>query len=152
MIVLLAGSFMVEVKKSWDDIPSINNLQVDWKYEPDNPLGKRAYSRLSKEVLNSLLGTKKIPIKVVSADRDVTNLLLDISQGGMAVLSNNTFTVGEPLKVGFFLQKQKIISRAVVRNIIESGEQYRVGMEFVNLDNKAETIIKSLIASQMHQY
>ena len=27
---------------AWEDIPSLENLEVDWDFEPENALGKRA--------------------------------------------------------------------------------------------------------------
>ena len=38
---------MSDEKKSWDDIPSLGDLKVDWSYEPENPEGRRDSKRLT---------------------------------------------------------------------------------------------------------
>lgn len=142
---------MADEKRNWDDIPSIADLEVDWTYEPENPLGKRAYLRLSNEILHDLLDVTKIPVKIVTANLNINNLLLDLSENGLAVLSNHKFTVGNPVKVGLILQMEKVVSRAIVRNVTSIDSHYRIGMEFVGLDEKSVSFIKSLIASQAQQ-
>ena len=36
----------MEKKVSWDDIPSIDGLGIDWEYKPETILDKRAFVRL----------------------------------------------------------------------------------------------------------
>lgn len=138
------GYIMAKEKSSWDDIPSLDGLGVDWEYEAENPLGKRAWARIANRELYSLLDVKSIPTKVVSTDFDKTGQLLDISKNGLAVLLPAQLSDGQRVKIGFFLGKHKVISRAVVRNILTMEGKFRIGMEFVGLDKDSEAYIVSL--------
>jgi hypothetical protein len=46
---------MAKEKVNWDDIPSLDGLEVDWQFEPENPLGKRAKVRIANSELYPLL-------------------------------------------------------------------------------------------------
>lgn len=135
---------MVKEKSSWDDIPSLDGLGVDWEYEPVNPLGKRAWARIANNDLYSFLTVKSIPVKVVSTNFDKTGYLLDISKNGLAVLLPAQLKAGQPVKIGFFLGKEKVVSRGSVRNISAVEGKFRVGMEFIGLDKNSEAFILSL--------
>ncbi len=136
-------------KKNWDSIPSLQDLGVDWEFEPENPLGKRAHSRVGGNSLRDLLGSGKIPVKVVAQDYEEKGLLRDISQQGMAVGVAVPLAIGQPVKVGLFLGQEKIISRGLVRSVAEGGAaSHRLGIEFVDLPREAEEFIASLIASK----
>ena len=37
---------MANEKTSWDNIPSLDELSVDWSYEAEDPLGKREQVRI----------------------------------------------------------------------------------------------------------
>lgn len=142
---------MADIKKSWDDIPSIENLEVDWDYRPPSKLGKRAYSRLTDKDLSTLLGTKSIPAKVVSPDLNLTNRLADICQIGMAVFSSKELDISEKVKVGLYLNRQKILSNARVRNVTPGNNCYRIGLEFVGLNNNSSDYLSSLVASHLQE-
>ena len=139
---------MTNGKAKWDDIPSLDGLEVDWQFEPENPLGKRAWVRIVTSDLLPLLGVKRIPVKVVSKDVEGKGYLVDLAQSGLAVLLNTKLAQSEPVKVGLFLGKQKIISRAIVRNIRSEKDGYRTGIEFVDLSNDYESFIVSVISSK----
>lgn len=139
-------------KSSWDDIPSLDGLEVDWEYEPENPLGKRAWVRMANRELFFLFGVKSIPVKVVARNYDKTGYLLDISKNGLAVLLPAQLAGEQPVKVGFFLGDKKVLSRAMVRNTSEvEGKEYRTGLEFVDLEKNLETYIIGLSAAKGFQ-
>mgnify|MGYP000996368894 CR=1 FL=1 len=77
---------MTKEKANWDDIPSLEGLEVDWQFEPENPLGKRGWVRMENSDLYSLLGVKSIAVKVVSKNFEGKGYLVDIAQSGLAVL------------------------------------------------------------------
>ena len=106
---------MTTEKVNWDDIPSLEGLEVDWTFEPENPLGKRAWIRIGKSDLFQLLGVESIPVKVVAQDYDGKGYLVDIAQSGLAVLLDTKLAENQRVKVGLFLGKQKVLSRAVIR-------------------------------------
>lgn len=140
---------MAKEKSGWDQIPSLQGLEVDWKFEPENPLGKRAWLRIADSELHAVLGVKSIPVKVVSKNFEETGYVLDIAQGGLAVLMKTQLTVGQLLKVGFFLGKQKIVSRAIARNVGSLESRFRTGIEFVELDKESLSFIAGIVSSKV---
>lgn len=136
---------------SWDDIPSLDNLEVDWDYQPVSPLGKRGSVRLLHKELRKLLGVENISVRVVTEKMGITGQLVDVSTTGVAILLDVPLTVSLPVKVGFFLGSQKVVVRALVKNSSTSGSVQRVGLEFVNLNEKASSFIISLVSSRIHQ-
>lgn len=135
-------------KGNWDDIPSLEGLEVDWQFEPENPLGRREWVRIVKNDLHPLLEVKNIPVKVVSKNFDEKGYLIDIAKNGMAVLLNTRLAVNQQVKIGLFLGKQKVLSRAVIRNISDEKGRFRTGMEFVDLNKEYESFIVGLISSK----
>jgi PilZ domain len=142
---------MAKEKSGWDQIPSLEGLEVDWHYEPDNPLGKRAWLRIVNNELHAILGVKNIPVKVASKNFEETGYLLDVAQGGFAALLKAKLAEGQLLKVGFFLGKQKVISRAIVRNVMSLEGRFRAGIEFVELDKELQGYIAGIISSKVFE-
>lgn len=142
---------MTDQKGSWDDIPSLDGLGVDWDYEPENPLGKRSHVRMGKVQLRPLLGGAEIFVKVVSQDGEQKATMLDITQQGIGVLLDQPLKEKQPVKIGLFLGKQKIISNGLVRNVMASGKQYRIGIEFINIKEEYATYIATLFASTAYE-
>lgn len=138
-------------KVNWDDIPSLEGLEVDWQFEPENPLGRREWVRIEKNDLHPLLEVKNIPVKVVSRNFDEKGYLIDIAKNGMAVLLNTRLVVNQQVKIGLFLGKQKILSHAVIRNITDEKSRFRTGMEFVDLRKEYESFIVGLISSKSYK-
>jgi len=151
MFNAVLGRDMTNEKAKWDNIPSLDDLGMDWDYEPENPLGKRELIRIAKNDLHALLGVKNIPIKVVSKDFDEKGTLVDVDQCGLAVSLKSSLIVKQLVKVGFFLGKQKIVTRAVVRNVTEIAGQYRTGMQFIDLKNEYEVALAAIVASKMYK-
>ncbi|MBW2659851.1 MAG: PilZ domain-containing protein [Deltaproteobacteria bacterium] len=139
---------MSEKKASWDDIPSLEDLEVDWKFEPENPLGKRAHVRMTREELYSVLEVKSIPVKVVAKDFEEKGYLVDITPGGIAVTLDSRLEQGKPLMAGFFLGQQKIVSKVKVKNVLEVGGKYKTGMVFENLDEEYADFITGISAAK----
>ncbi len=143
---------MAKEKTSWDEIPSLQGLEVDWKYEPENPLGKRAWMRIVDTELHALLGVKNIPVKVVSNNFEETGYVLDIAQGGFAALLKTKLAEGHLLKVGFFLGKQTVISKAIIRSVKSLEGRFRAGVEFVELDKELQSYIAGIVSSRVFQH
>ena len=143
---------MAEKKASWDDIPSLDGLKVDWEYEPSNPLGKRAHVRMKDTELFPVLDVKTIPVKVVANDLEKKGYLVDLTPAGMAVKLDSGLDLDKPVMVGFFLGEQKIVSKAIVKNVQKTGGQYKVGIVFEKLDQEYVDFITSLFASRILEY
>lgn len=136
-------------KKQWDDIPSLEGLQVDWKYQPENPLGKRSFVRLSDKDLLKMFDGRRIPVNIATTETNYTGSLLDLGEGGLAVNLSIALAEKQVIKVGFFLGKQKIISRAQVRYVRQCGQEYITGIMFVNLDAASREFIAGIYASRV---
>jgi len=142
---------MTKEKGNWDNIPSLEGLEVDWEFEPENPLGKRAGVRMGNNDLYPLLDVKNIPVKVVAKNFEGKGYLVDIAQSGMAVLLDSKLAENQQVKIGLFLGKQKILSRAVVRNVQMMQGKHRTGMEFVDLGDEYQSILSGIIASKVYK-
>lgn len=138
-------------KIGWEDIPSLEDIMVDWDYGPENPLGKRASARISRTDLHSLLSVKNIPTKVIAHTAGEIGCLIDISPTGFAVLLENRLSNGQPVRIGFFLGKKKVLARAVVRNVHSTEEKFRTGMEFAGLDREDVLFIAGLFSSKVYK-
>lgn len=145
------GRNMTKSKADWNEISSIEGLGVDWEYEPENPLGKREMVRVASKDLRTILGVKKIPVKVVGKNGESTGYLADIATNGIAVLLDRDFTEGQPVKLGLFLGKQKVLSRAIVRSVMQQDGGWRTGMEFVDIEEEYRAHIDGLISSKVYK-
>ena len=143
---------MSEKKASWDDIPSLDDLKVDWEYEPENPLGKRAHERMTDTELHSVLEVKNIPVKVVANDFEGKGYLVDLTPAGLAVKLDSRLEKEKPLMVGFFLGQEKIVSKVKVKNVQESDGKYKTGMVFENLNKDHAEFITGIFASKISDY
>ncbi len=143
---------MTKEKVNWDDIPSLDGLEVDWQFEPENPLGKRAWVRIVNSDLLPLLGVKRIPVRVVTKDFDGKGYLVDLAQSGLAALLDRKLVGSQQVKIGFLLGKKKIVSRAVIRNVRADNGGYRTGMEFVDLEKEYESFIKGIVSARAYNH
>jgi hypothetical protein len=139
---------MTKKKITWDDIPSVEGLEVDWDFKPETSLGKRAWMRMPKSDLLSILDMKSMPVQIVTKNFEGKGVLVDIAQRGLAVLLDTKLAVSEQVKIGLFLGKQKIMSRAVIRNVAEDRSRHRIGMEFLDIKKEYESFIAGLIATK----
>lgn len=136
-------------KKSWDDIPSLEGIGVDWEYEPENPQGKRAYVRVQKGELHTLFEARQIVVRVADGKVDARGPLNDISEGGLSVNLNIALSVGQFVKIGLFLGNQKIISRAEVKRVQKHDGVYKVGMAFVDLKEHYQSFLAGVYAAMV---
>ena len=143
---------MSEKKASWDDIPSLEDLKVDWEFEPENPLGKRAHARMKDTELYSVLDVKSIPVKVVAKDFEGKGYLVNLTAAGLAVNLESRLDKEKPLMVGFFLGQQKIVSKVRVKNVLEAGGKYKTGMVFENLSEEYADFITGISAAKISDY
>ena len=146
---LYEGVESMSDKKSWDEIPSLDGLGVDWDYKPNNPLGKRAFVRVQKGDLHTLFEARQIMVRVADGRVDTKGTLNDISEGGISVNLRNKLTVGLLVNVGLFLGSQKVISKAEVRRVEEAEGMFKTGMAFVDLSGEAKKYIAGVYAAMV---
>ena len=133
---------------NWDDIPSIEGLEIDWDYEPENPLGKRADSRLTIKELSLLLEEKcGIQVRLVTELGQFLAELIDVSQGGIRLKTNPVkFKKSQLAKIGFRLGNRPLIARGRIKHIHEEKEYVLLGIEFVGLPDSDGKFIAGLYA------
>lgn len=139
-------------KASWENIPSLEDLKIDWDYEPENPLGRRSSTRLSKNDLIRTLDTEQIAVKIISRKFNNNGSLVDLSTKGLAVLLDVEMKAGLLIKVGFLLGKVKVIARGIIRNSSKLRDFYRTGIEFIEFENEATAFIASLTSSKIYKH
>jgi len=139
----------MEKKLSWDDIPSLDGLGMDWDYKPETALDKRAFVRITKEEISQLYEDREILVKLATAKKNYDGHLLDISAGGIALSLPVLLEENLPVKVGFFLGTTRIISKGIVRHIDQSGNQYKTGIKFIDLANDSFEYIAGLHAANV---
>ena len=100
----------MESKLSWDDIPSLEGLVVDWEYKSEIALDKRAFVRIAKEEMSQLYESGEIIAKLATAKQTYDGHLFDISAGGIALSLPVLLAENLPVKVGFFLGTTRIVS------------------------------------------
>ncbi len=140
---------MSKEEKSWDDIPSLSGLEVDWDFSPENPLGKRKYIRMNEDELTTLFEVKVVSVRVATEIFNATGSLNDISEGGISINLKKDLAVNQRVKVGFFLGKQKIISRAIVRRATRIKNCYSIGLQFQDLSEKYSRFIAGIYGSKI---
>ncbi len=139
---------VTDKKKSWNDIPSLDGLKVDREYKAETPLGKRKCERMTAGDMASILEVGTIRAKVVTGKHTVDGLLSDICADGMALILKNHLSVNQYVKIGFFLGKQKIISKAIVKQSVPVQNNYKVGFQFEDINEADSKYIHSLYASK----
>ena len=139
---------MGQDKPSWEDIPSIEGLGMDWDFEPKNPDGKRDYTRLSMKELSILFNKKDIPVKLVTERTECTAFLVDVSQGGISLRARIP-DVGESqlVKLGFYLGSQKLISEGRIKHVRKVKDWSILGIEFVGLSGDNREYLSGLYTS-----
>ena len=139
----------MEKKLSWDDIPSLEGLGVDWDFKPETPLGKRSFVRINAKDIAGLFEIKDIFVKVATTKASHTGHLLDISKGGLAVSLPVLLEENLPIKVGFILGTVKIISKASVKHAHKNEALYATGIQFIDLNKESADYIDGLYASKI---
>lgn len=122
--------------RNWDDIPSLDDLEMDWSYPPVSSNGNRGGKRISKKEFSSLFGTADIPVRTVIGTAHRVGALHDISVGGLSIMLDSELTKNQVIRVGLFLGRKEIISLAEVRHIDRKSRPYRVGMQFKQLSRE----------------
>jgi hypothetical protein len=140
---------MSEKKKDWDEIPSLEGLQMDWDYSGNDSLGNRRYERLTFGDVTEIFEVKAVPVRVATPELTIDGTLSDISGGGVAVILKKSFEAGQQAKIGFFLGRRKIISRVVARQTTQIQNGFRIGFEFKDISEADATYINGLYATKM---
>ena len=133
---------------SWEDIPSLDGLEIDWDFKVESPMGKRAHSRLSIEKLSQLYKVSDIPVKLVTEKEQCTASLLDLSQGGVCLKADlSNAEISQLVKFGFILGGHKMISRGRIKYVRKEQDCTILGIEFVGLMGDNQEYIAQLYSS-----
>jgi hypothetical protein len=146
------GVRRMEKNKSWDDIPSLDGLAMDWEYKPESSKNRRSFIRLKMETVAKIFEVKEVFVRISTVRETCTARLLDLSEGGLSLGVPTLFEVDLRLKIGFFLGPVKIVSKAEVRHVRKVQGQYITGVRFVDLDKESAQYLKELYASQIFRH
>lgn len=138
-----------EKKGSWDEIPSLEGLEIDWEYNPAGRLDKRAFVRLDMGSVSQLVEVRTIEVRLATVNKNHVGTLVDVSAGGVAITLPGQLEIDQPVKVGFFLGTKKIISRGLVKHVQKKGEAFQTGIQFVDLTADLVEYISSLYAAKV---
>lgn len=139
----------MDQKKSWEDIPSLDGLSVDWDFKAPASTDNRSHTRLNAEDLRALFAKGAIPAKLAVAGETRDARLVDLSRGGVALSLEAPLTVGQRVQTGFFLGPVKILGRGMVRHIKKDGDRYLAGIQFEALNQGSADYIAGLYASKI---
>ncbi len=130
---------------TWDEIPSLCLDDDDCPATSDT--NNRRHLRLNQGMVRELMLDKKQHnsiVKMATQTKVVDGLLLDVSLSGIRMSVPRVATEGETIKVGFFLNNQKIIVNATTRWVKDVATYSIIGAEFINLDQNHSELINSL--------
>jgi hypothetical protein len=136
-------------KKDWDEIPSLEGLQMDWDYSGNDSLGNRKFERLTYGDVTEIFEIKAVPVRLATSEFTIDGTLSDISGGGAAVILKKTLKAGQQAKIGLFLGRRKIVSRVVVRQKTKVPNGFRIGLEFKDISEEDSAYINGLYASKV---
>jgi len=136
-------------KKSWDDIPSLEGLGMDWDYSPNTASNKRSSVRMPANSLAKLFESKEILARLAAEGQSYTGRVVDVSEGGMAVAIPVALAADLVVSVGFFLGQRKIIAKARIRHVRQTDESFVTGLAFLHLDKAHAEFIRELYAAQV---
>lgn len=141
-------------KPDQEDLPGmgdLGSLSMDWDFKPDSPLGLRSFPRIPRKDLEGFFSQKFIPTKIAGKNYDETGQMIDLSPTGTAVFLKGQLQIGSPVKLGFILNKRKIISKGIIRNALPLAGGFRHGIEFIDLPVEHREYIKRLLASRIYR-
>ena len=136
-------------KKSWDDIPSLEGLGMEWDYAPKAAGNKRTSLRMPENSLARLFESKEILARLAAEGQTYTVRIVDVSESGMAVAIPVSLAVDLVVSVGFFLGQRKIITKARVRHVRQADAGFVTGLAFLHLDKQHAEFIRELYAAQV---
>lgn len=139
----------MEKKVNWDSIPSLEGLEVEWDYGKNNAQDKRTFVRLNLDDIGQLFEVSEIKVKVGTVEQVHDGVLLDVGTGGAAVKLSKSLEVHQPVKVGFVLSSRPVVTKGLVRHVQQLENEYKIGLQFIELDPCIEEFIGGLYASKV---
>ncbi|MDY0389759.1 MAG: PilZ domain-containing protein [Desulfobulbus oligotrophicus] len=134
-------------KKSWDDIPSLEGISVDWDYTSEAARDKRVALRISSSALGRLFGAKEVPARIAAKGQTYTIPICNLSEGGMAVSLPVALPDDLVVTVGFFLGQRKVITKARVCHVRPHDIGNLTGLAFLHLGKETVSFIRGLYPS-----
>lgn len=127
----------------------MEGLAVDWEYVPESARDQRAHPRLDMTVMARLIDGQQIVVKVATSRQTYEGRLVDISEGGLALILPVALAPNLPVKVGLVLGRARILSRARVRHVKPEPGGVVTGLQFVDLPHESSLFIGELYAAKV---
>lgn len=125
------------------------NLEIDWEYKPERD--NRKFGRITSDGIRRLFRVPTIPIKILIDSSRYSGVLLDISAGGMAIETSQDLSVDIEGRFIFSLDHYRISVIGRVVNKKDLPGLHRCGILFLNLDEMASDILKSIFLSKLRR-
>ena len=109
-----------------------------WQKEVEE---KRGTQRLKHGDAAKMFNLDKIKVNIITGQRSYTSILLDLSAGGMSALVKTSLPLDLPVEVELFFGDSELTAGGVVKNRNKVGGQFRIGVQFTQLDPEAEGIL-----------
>lgn len=106
---------------------------------------KRSHARMRDGEVCELFDIAKILVRISKGETAHVGYLYDISEGGIAVQLSTSFMERSVFRVTFLFGKIIISSKAVTRHLNKVGDQYVVGITFIDINNKYAEYIRTSI-------
>jgi len=134
-------------KRTWDDIPNIENLEIDWDFVPENPLGKREHVRVTARDLYRLFQETEYPVNIKSGNINIEGTLVDISEGWISIKSDIELMQDQEVNIDLILGNKSIVASGIVKMVREQNWVYFLGVQFTSITKKLQAFIKEMYPS-----
>lgn len=142
---------MAAGKQDWEGLENFRlDIYTDEGPRQDNRAGNRF---LSKNVIEQLhIGGSSIPTKIATTQHGVfKGKIQDFSYAGAKIDIPKNLYEGQYTKVGFSINKRVIITKAIVRWVMETGQGSTIGVEFFEPNEDDILFLSNLLSEHRGQ-
>ena len=105
---------------------------------------RRKHPRFKQRDADRKYNMDSIDVRIITADRRYGAALLDLSVGGVGVLLAAPLQTNLPIGIELQIGQYTVAAFGIVRNVVKTGERYKVGVQFVHLDSPEAELLRLL--------
>jgi c-di-GMP-binding flagellar brake protein YcgR len=116
---------------------------------------RRKFKRVPVSFLVFYKVNYPLEIRIKLGDKEINALATDISEDGMAIITNHEIPLGANITVKFTMTNEKsytsqgqyksITARGELRYSVEEKKSYRLGIKFIGLDADSRSFISNFV-------
>ena len=119
---------------------------------PHPGIERRKFRREKVSFIVNYAIRKPIEVSITLGKRECDALMLDLSEGGMAVASSLDIPLSTTLDITFFLVSKKISKRMAIQGetvnrFVLKKNEYRLGIQFTKISQEDKTVISDFVKS-----